>query len=249
MKTQHSPWAACIGVLERARFPQHQGLEGGMIGKEEIVDAFPFLAAMGRSAQARVLSAMLTKLLDDGQILVRKGAECSYLPFVVSGTLRVFELGEQGKELTLYRVERGESCILTATCILNRGEFPAIAQSEGRTAVALLPSAMFAGLVEEHPQWRQYLFGLYSHRLETVLSVVEEIAFHHVDARIIDYLLTSGRAGSVRTTHQQIASEVGTSREVVSRILKDLEMKGVVETSRGMITILDEKALRNRLEN
>ncbi|HUX50873.1 MAG TPA: Crp/Fnr family transcriptional regulator [Spirochaetia bacterium] len=220
-----------------------------MIGSAEMIDAFPFMGEMEERQLARVVASIIPKSLDHGQYLARDGAECSYLPFVLSGTLRIYKLGEQGKELTLYRVERGESCILTATCILNSSEFPAIAQAEGSAKVALLPAPLFAALVDETPQWRRYLFGLYSQRLEMVIAVIEEIAFHHVDARVAGRLLGSSSAGSVRTTHQQLASEIGTSREVVSRVLKDLETDGVIGMSRGMIEIIDRSALQRKSEN
>lgn len=213
-----------------------------------MVRAFPFVAEMEQREQARLLSATLPKQLSDGEVLAREGAACAYLPFILSGTLRVYKVGEQGKELTIYRVERGESCILTATCILNRGEFPAVARAEGTTEVLLVPAALFVAYVDAYPQWRRYLFGLYSKRLDLVLSVVEEVAFHHVDSRIAAFLADTARGDSIRATHQQIASEIGSSREVVSRILKDFEADGLIASSRGMIRVVDRGGLEERAE-
>ena len=217
-----------------------------MAVRDDMIAAFPFVGEMESRPLARLVAAVLPKRLEDGEVLAREGSECSYLPFILSGTLRVYKIGEQGKELTLYRVERGESCILTATCILTRGEFPAIAQAEGETELILVPAALFASFIDEYPPWRRYLFALYSRRLEVVLSVVEDVAFHHVDARIAGFLLDSTSTAEVQATHQRIASEVGTSREVVSRILKDFESEGLISISRGLVTIVDRRALSRR---
>lgn len=214
--------------------------------KVRVIEAFPFVGHMEDRPQARLFASARTQRLDDRAVLAREGAECGYLPFILAGTLRVYKIGEQGKELTLYRVERGESCILTATCILNQGDFPAIAVAEGATEVWLVPASLFVANVDEYPVWRRYLFSLYSQRLEVVLSLVEEVAFHHVDARIAAFLVENAPADTLQTTHQQLASEIGTSREVASRILKDFESEGLLVISRGMIRIVDRGALKRR---
>ena len=184
-------------------------------------------------------------------MLVRPGNECAYLPFVLKGALRIYKTSETGKELTLYRIEEGESCILTATCILSGGSFPAMAEAEGATEVMLLPARLLVSLVEEHAEWRKFVFGLYSQRLEIVLALVEEVAFHHVDARIAAYLVrTAGsRQKVVDRTHAEIASELGTSREVVTRILKDFESAGLIATLRGRIRILKPADLEGKGAN
>jgi CRP/FNR family transcriptional regulator len=218
--------------------------------RDSLTDAFPFLTTLPGRGQESFSAHAVRKSLDDGQILVGAGNDCAYLPFVMSGSLRIYKISESGKELTLYRIARGESCILTTTCILNGNSFPAIAQAEGPTDVVLIPSRLFVGYVEEYPQWRRFVFGLYSKRLEMVLTLVEEVAFRHVDSRIAAFLLKNASVGenTVERTHQQIASEVGTSREVVSRILKDFETAGIVATLRAKIKILDPGGLEKRAE-
>jgi CRP/FNR family transcriptional regulator len=210
---------------------------------EELIQAFPFFESLPARSRQAVLSQVVRKSLGDGEMLVRDGAECAFLPFIVRGTLRVFKSSEGGKELTLYRIGRGDSCILTTTCILNGGQFPAFAQAEGETEVLLMPARLLARLVEESPEWRRFVFGLYSRRLEDVLALVEEVAFHHVDTRIAAWLLKAQRGSEVAATHAAIADELGTSREVVTRILKDFEVRGLIETSRGRIRIRDAAAL------
>ncbi len=194
------------------------------------------------------MAQAIRKSLVHKQVLVRPGNECAYLPLVLKGTLRVYKTSESGKELTLYRIEQGESCILTATCILSGGSFPAVAEAEGATDVMLLPSRLLVSLVEDHAEWRKFVFGLYSQRLEIVLALVEEVAFHHVDRRIAAYLIktASGRQNVVNRTHAEIASELGTSREVVTRILKDFESSGLVTTLRGRIRVLRPADLEDK---
>lgn len=179
-------------------------------------------------------------------MLARNGAGCEYLPFVLAGSLRVYKSSEAGRELTLYRIERGDSCVLSATCILNGGSFPAIAKAEGDTDLLLMPARLLLSLADGNAEWRRYLFGLYSRRLEEVLTLVEEVAFHHVDARIAGYLARSGAADAVNRTHGEIADELGTSREVVTRILREFEAEGLIETSRGRIRILRPDSLGQR---
>ena len=207
---------------------------------ELLFDAFPILKTAPPRTKELLVKQGIRKTLAHKQVLVRDGNECAYLPFVLKGTLRVYKTSESGKELTLYRIEQGESCILTATCILSGGSFPAVAESEGATDVMLVPARLLVSLVEEHAEWRKFVFGLYSKRLEIVLALVEEVAFHHVDTRIAAYLVKSarGRHNVVSRTHAEIASELGTSREVVTRILKDFEAEGLITTLRGRIRIL-----------
>jgi CRP/FNR family transcriptional regulator, anaerobic regulatory protein len=190
----------------------------------------------------------MRKVMSHKETLVRAGAECTHLPFVLAGGLRVFTMSERGRELTLYRIEPGESCIISATCILNERSFPAVAAAEGPTEVLLVPARPFLSLVEESREWRKYLFDLYAKRLETVFMLVEEVAFRHVDLRIALHLSrrSAGNGGIVRMTHAEIADELGTSREVVTRILKDLEADGLIATSRGRIEVLKPDELERR---
>ncbi|HET6485336.1 MAG TPA: Crp/Fnr family transcriptional regulator [Spirochaetia bacterium] len=210
-----------------------------MIDRGVALSAFPFLDSVPSASREQFLSQAIAKRLEPDQILVSGGSECAYLPLVLEGTLRVYKVSSEGRELTLYRIERGESCVLTATCIMNHDGFPAIARAEGPTLVALLPARLLSGLVEKHPAWRAFVFGLYARRLDSMLALVEEVAFRHVDQRIAGYLLSApSRVGAVRTTHARIALEIGTSREVVSRILKDFESRGILRVSRGAVLIL-----------
>ena len=219
-----------------------------MKSQDKVLEAFPFFATLPAQARTRILDRSVSKTLAHKQVLARDGGECSFLPFVLTGTLRIYKGSEAGREITLYRIERGESCILSATCILNGGSFPAVAEAEGETEVLLVPAQLLTQHVDSNPDWRRFLFGLYAKRLDEVLSLVDEVAFHHMDARLAAYLLrnASGTPSSVGRTHVDIADELGTSREVVTRILRDFEGDGMIATSRGSIQILRPETIRGR---
>ena len=179
------------------------------------------------------------------QPICHQGTQCSHLALVISGSARVYKLSESGREITLYRIGPGESCILTASCIMNGEPFPANAVSEEPIEAVLISTADVIRWTDETPAWRNYLFNLISSRLSEVIGVVEEIAFRRVDRRLAGYLVQLGKLNGSRieSTHQTIASDLGTSREVVSRILKDLEQQQMISTARGVINIRDNQRL------
>jgi CRP/FNR family transcriptional regulator len=176
-----------------------------------------------------------------------EGDLCSAFAILVRGQVRVFKIGETGREITLYRFGRGESCILTASCILSDRQFPAIATVEDPAEAFVLSPTVFQGWVDQYPPWRNYVFQLLSQRLAAVLAIVDEIAFRRMDVRIAEFLLRRQPAGdALALTHQQIAAELGTSREVVSRILADFSGTGLIQVARGSIAVLDRAGLARR---
>ena len=215
---------------------------------DRLMTAFPFFSTLPPRSLETILSRAVSRNLEHKQVLVGGGSECAFLPFVVEGTLRIYKASDAGREITLYRIEKGESCVLSATCILNGGGFPAIAEAEGTTEVVLLPAQLLTRLVEDNPEWRRFMFELYARRLESVLALVDEVAFHHMDARLAAHLVrqAEGRQKTVTRTHGEIAAELGTSREVVTRTLSDFEVDGLIATSRGRIRILQAETLRLR---
>jgi CRP/FNR family transcriptional regulator len=215
---------------------------------KEILQTFPFFATLPARTRETLLSRAVTKKLEHKQVLVGDGGECSWLPFVLKGTLRLYKTSPAGREITLYRIRKGESCILSATCILNEGSFPAVAEAEGSTEILLVPAGLITQYVDDNPEWRRFLFGLYAKRLDEVLALVDEVAFHHMDARLAAWLVrhSAGSPGTVNATHVQLADELGTSREVVTRILADFEADGLIETSRGRIRLSRTEDLRQR---
>lgn len=182
------------------------------------------------------------------QPICQQGMQCSHLALVIEGTARVFKIGENGREITLYRIVPGESCILTASCIMSRKPFPAFAVSEQPIKALVISQTDVVRWSNQDQAWRDYLFQLISDRLGDVISVVEEVAFRRMDRRLADYLLQYNDKGTDRmeVTHQSIASDLGTSREVVSRILKDFEQQGLISITRGAITLENRDRLSGK---
>lgn len=217
-----------------------------------IIEQFPSLAAMREVIQSDTQRAHL----DAGQYICMEGNACQSLALVLSGTARVYKTSESGREITLYRVEPGESCILTTSCILGNRDFPAFAVAETAVEARVLPAATVRRWMEQHEAWRTYVFALLAGRLDTVIATLEEVAFRSLDARLAATLLERAQAPDeqapdgdddpvVHTTHEKLAADLGTAREVVSRLLKDLEHDGWVELKRGAVVLRDEAGLRS----
>lgn len=213
-----------------------------------LVQQFPFLQQAEEGFLERFFKQVQPVRLTEGTPICDQGMQCQHLALVVSGVARVFKLGESGREITLYRLGKGESCILTASCIVSGSPFPAFAVCEEPIEALTIHPKVVRQWTNEFPVWRDYLFSLISGRLGDVISVIEEIAFRRVDRRLADYLLqrASGDEQSIKATHQAIASDLGTSREVVSRILKDFEHQGLISVSRGQLQVTDAPALAGK---
>jgi CRP/FNR family transcriptional regulator len=189
-----------------------------------------------------VLSGLRRRDLDAGATILREGQVCASVPFVFEGAIRVFKTAETGREITLYRIEGGESCILSLGCAAGVTSFPASVVAEKKTSAAFLPKDAVDILFEGGKTFRNFVLAQYARRIAEVIELVEEVAFRRVDERLAQFLreLDADRpSGRIAVTHQELADHVGTSREVVSRILKDWEERGGLEIGRGSITLLD----------
>ena len=167
-----------------------------------------------------------------------EGDSCSAIAFVLSGEVRVYKVGQTGREITLYEIGPGETCILNASCILSGQNYPANAVTSTATELLLIPSEAFRRMVGAHEEIRDFVFTLLSRRLSGVMELVEEVAFGRMDERLRDYLVERSADDRLEATHQKIANDLGTSREVVSRILKEFERQGIVRLSRNEIALL-----------
>ncbi len=215
---------------------------------EALIQQFPFLQQADNGFRDNFFKHVSLASLPVGSPICDQGMHCVHLALIVSGVARVFKLGESGREITLYRIGKGESCILTASCIVSGTPFPAFAVCEEKIEALVINPLKVQQWTDEFSVWRNYLFSLVSGRLGDVISIVEEIAFRRVDCRLADYLLQAGGDNSdrINITHQAIASDLGTSREVVSRILKDFEHQGLIAVARGQLQIIDSIGLANK---
>lgn len=197
-----------------------------------------FIESFYREAQYGELPA--------GTSVCEEGQQCAQLAILLDGVARVYKLSSSGREITLYRISAGESCVLTASCIMNGDAFPAIAATETAVRAILIPPARVLDWFCKEPQWQRFIFGLLSSRLSDIISVVEEVAFKRIDVRLAEQFaqVLAGGDTSMRKTHAELAADLGSSREVISRILRDFSERGMISTHRGHIDIHDKDAIR-----
>jgi CRP/FNR family transcriptional regulator len=214
---------------------------------ERILEALPILARAEPTLLREFKQSAFVAHIPKGRDVFMEGEHVDSIALLISGVVRVFKIGEMGREITLYRFGNGESCILTANAILNQKTFPAIAVVESEAEAVMIPAAVFRDWVRRYDLWREFVFDLLSQRLASVMTILDEVVFLRMDARIADFLLKKAKAGSrIQITHQEIAGELGTSREVVSRILEGFASAGLISSARGELEVLDSEGLGAR---
>jgi CRP/FNR family transcriptional regulator len=211
----------------------------------ELRELYPALASLPESTLAAALANAEVVSLAAGTPLFGEGSVCRQFPLVLAGSIRVAKVGE-GRELHLYRVTPGESCVLTSSCLVGGRDYPATGVVESDVRLVVLPKTVFDELVASHPPFRQYVFGLFAERLTDLMALVEAVAFHKLDRRVAATLLGHGRV--VEMTHQQLADSVGSVREIVTRVLRSFVDQGLVKLGRGSIEALDAAGLRSVAE-
>ncbi len=204
-------------------------------------DLYPALAALPAAALASLLGRCPVAEVPAGTTLFAEHEPCRGFPLVVSGTIRVFKATPGGRELPLYRVAPGETCIVSSGCLLGGIDYNARGVAETDVRLRLLPRADFDALLAE-PAFRAFVFRLFAERMAGLMELVEEVAFRQLDQRLAAHLL--GHGSVVHATHQALADELGTVREMVSRLLKGFEAQGLVRLGRERIEITDPRRLR-----
>ncbi len=208
---------------------------------DDLISLYPVLAALPVDLRRQVSATVQFVKVPAGAILFDEQQPCQGFPFILEGAIRVVKAAANGRELPLYRVLPGESCIITSSCLLGHAAYNARGTTEGATTLALLPRELFNALLGE-PVFRDFVFALFSERMADLMQLVEEVAFQKLDQRLAALLLGKGRVVSV--THQQLADELGSVREIVSRLLKNFSEQDLVRLGREQIEILDPARLR-----
>lgn len=168
---------------------------------------------------------------------------CQGFPLLVEGSIKVIKLAASGRELLLYRVLPGGSCIISSSCLLGHTDYNARGIAETPLTLALLPVAAFAKLMLEHAPFRDFVFHLFADRIGELMQLVEEVAFARLDQRLAKLLLARDET-VLNVTHQQLADELGSVREIVSRLLKGFAAQGLVTLGREQLTIADRAGLQ-----
>lgn len=174
------------------------------------------------------------------QQILSEGQYIKQVPVLLNGLIKVLRYDESGKEILIYEIQPGESCILSITATITHNRSKAIAVTDEPVKAVIVSSDLIIRWMDRYKSWRSFIMNLYYNRLNELISGFEDLAFKHMDERLMDRLKSKRKdtSGRITITHQQLAEELGTAREVISRLLKKMEKEGMVRLSRGQITIL-----------
>lgn len=213
---------------------------------DDWIGRIPALAALEPDARALLADLRPTEI-EAGRTLFSPGAACAGFALILSGSIRVGLNSQSGRALVLYRVGADEVCIQTTLCLMAGQDYSAEGVSETNVALVMIPAARFDALMAASKVFRTFVFRKFGARLNDISRLLETIAFARIEARIAQILIArADETGRILATHQALAEEVGTAREVVSRQLEALAKAGLVRTARGEVAILDRAALEMR---
>lgn len=209
-----------------------------------IGEVFPSLARSSATL-ARIAARGLHRKVPAGSVMFSERSPCTGFPLVLAGSVRVVQHFPNGREIQLYRVKPGESCLLSGSCLLGRSDYSASGIAETDVELVIITPPEFRALVAEDEVFREHVFSLYGERLAALMQLVEAISWQKLDQRLAGLLVERTRAGAptVQATHQALADELGSVREIVSRLLRSFEDRGWVELGRERITVRDGTAL------
>jgi len=209
------------------------------------IERFKGLSQLAEPIRRRLEAQSRIVTIPEGTVIFGPGKAPEDLILLLDGTVRVQEVSESGREIVLYRVNAGESCVLTTACLLAYEDYSAEGIAETDVIAVAIPRAVFDELVATSADFRRFVFTAYSRRITDLFLIIQEVAFGRVDVRLAQKLLELARGGDVvKATHAQLATELGTAREVVSRQLQEFARRGWVSSARGQVTIEDPGALK-----
>lgn len=209
------------------------------------ISNFPGLRSLPPDIVATLVETSRIARLPVGTRIFGPGQAPDAFLLLIRGTVRVQQVSESGREIVLYRVSAGDSCALTTACLMGYEDYQAEAVAETDVEAVAIPRATFDDLIARSPDFRRFVFTAFSHRVTDLFRVIEEVAFSRVDVRLAQRLVERANdQGRVDLTHQQLAAELGTAREVVSRQLNEFQRRGWISTSRGAIDLVQPNELR-----
>lgn len=212
-----------------------------------ITRAMPFLQRADTGLEREFRQSAAYVRVPVGMDVFVEGDRTDAIALLISGVVRVYKIGDTGRQITLYRFGLGESCVLTANAILSRQTFPAIATVEKEAEAVMVPADVFREWVRRSDLWREFVFDLFSQRLASVMLLVDEVVFRRMDRRVAALLNErASHRNPMAITHAEIAAELGSSREVISRLLEDFVEEGALQLGRGSIEVLEFELLKSR---
>ena len=209
--------------------------------RSQLLQRFPVFAELPAARLEALLAQAQLVRAPAGTILFDANQPCRGFPLLFEGSVRVTKAAPSGREILLYRVEPGQGCILSGGCLLGHSDYSAKGTAEADIVLLNIPGGLFHELLLESEPFRHFVFGMYGERLAEMMELVEAVAFQRLDARLAQLLIRRGPV--VQATHQALADELGSVREIVSRLLRSFEERGWVRLERERVTVLDPKAL------
>lgn len=183
----------------------------------------------------------VAKTFSEGDVILNENAYIKSIPIVTRGSIRVMRTEEDGREILLYYIKAGESCIMSFLGGMHHDTSKVKAIAEEETEILFIPIDKVNSLIKEYPEWLDYIFRLYHKRFEELLEVVNAVAFKKMDERLLNFIKRKcelTKSHTLYVTHEQLANELGTARVVVSRLLKQMEAEGLVTLGRNKISLL-----------
>ncbi len=205
-----------------------------------------------------VVDAQLSEIFDQSGLInlpekttvFHQGDACQNYLIVIRGSIRVFSRAENGREIVLYRLHNGDSCILTTSCLFGQTRYPAEGISETEVTALAIPADVFDRGIQRSDSFRRMVFHSFTTHVQLLITLVEEVAFGKLDIRLAKCLLKhQTNTHIIKITHQELATELGSAREVISRQLKELEQKRIILLHRGSIEIINRTGLVQLMES
>ncbi len=209
--------------------------------REKLARSYPVIAELPADLLRKIQETARLIQAPAGRRLFEEGSACTHYPLLVDGTIRASKLGPDGHEILLYRLNPGESCVITVVALLGGTPYPAVGTAETSLTLFGVPRNLFVDLVLKSSAFRTFVFQSLSQRMARLMALIDDVAFRRVDQRITSRLLRHREP--ITATHQMLADEVGTTREVVSRTLESFQESGMLRLGRKRIEILDRHGL------
>ena len=189
----------------------------------------------------KLIAYGFVKTFAEGEVILNENTYIKAIPIVISGSIRVMRMDEEGREMLLYYIKVGESCIMSFLGGIHQDTSKVKAVAEEQTEILFIPIDKVNLLIKEFPEWLDYIFRLYPKRFEELLEMINAVAFKKMDERLLDFIKNkcdNNHSSTIAITHEQIANEMGTARVVVSRLLKQMETVGLIKLGRNKITLM-----------
>jgi CRP/FNR family transcriptional regulator len=208
------------------------------LNTEQFIKIFPFFRNGPEKLVENILFLSSHAFASRDTLMQFEGQHFRNFELILSGEKRIYKVNPSGREITLYEIGRGEACILNAACVLSNTLSSVNAMAMTDVSYLTIPAEDFKNLLSIYEEMRTFVFGAISQRLVSILELISEVVFTKMDERLFDYLVEKSQDSTLSITHQQIANDLGTAREVVSRLLKDFEKEGKITISRGLIRLI-----------